>query len=116
LIFKQEASDIDTLPNRVIPIDIQIKTEKGIVTSGRRYLAPAVEQETCSSITEYIDMTAKERAEHITLLVDENDILEILSNPARIKVASDGGFNPSSGISSYGWVIAFNRILIAKGS
>jgi hypothetical protein len=60
-------------------------------------------------------MTAKERAERITLLVDENDILEILSNPARIEVASDGGFDPSSGISSYGWVIAFNRILIAKG-
>jgi ribonuclease HI len=30
-------------------------------------------------------------------------------------VASDGGFDPATGISSYGWVIAFNRVLIAKG-
>jgi ribonuclease HI len=115
LIFQKEAYNLDTLPNRVIPIDIQIETEEGIVTGGWRDLAPEVEQETCSSIAEYITMTARARSERITLLVDEIDIAEILRNPARIEVASDGGFDPSSGISSYGWVIAFNRILIAKG-
>jgi hypothetical protein len=60
-------------------------------------------------------MTGMERFERISLLVDELEIKEILGNPTQIEVASDGGFDPSTGISSYGWVIAFNRILIAKG-
>jgi hypothetical protein len=60
-------------------------------------------------------MTARERSEHITLLVDEIDISECLRNPTRIEVASDGGFDPLSSISSYRWIIAFNRILIVKG-
>jgi hypothetical protein len=36
------------------------------------------------------------------LLIDEPEIHDILRNPTRIEVASDGGFDPSTGISSYG--------------
>jgi hypothetical protein len=60
-------------------------------------------------------MTAAAQAEKITLLLEEKAISQILKDPTRIKVASDGGFDPTTGISSYGWVIAFNRVLIAKG-
>jgi hypothetical protein len=74
-----------------------------------------LENNLCSNLKEYIDMTAAARSKKIMLLVEESVLTDILRNPTRIKVASDGGFDPSSGISSYGWVVAFNRTLIAKG-
>jgi hypothetical protein len=39
----------------------------------------------------------------------------LLKNPTKIEVASDGGFDPGTGISTYGWVVAINQDLIAKG-
>jgi hypothetical protein len=53
--------------------------------------------------------------EHVSLLVDKSEIEMTLGNSTRIEVASDGGFDPASGISTFGWVIAMNRRLIAKG-
>jgi hypothetical protein len=47
--------------------------------------------------------------------MEEEDIKAILQHPTRIEIASDGGYNSTTGISSYGWVIAFNRTLIAMG-
>jgi hypothetical protein len=44
------------------------------------------------------------------LLLDEHDIASILSQPTHIvETAFDGGFNPSMGISSYGWTGAMNK-------
>jgi hypothetical protein len=50
-----------------------------------------------------------------TLLLEEQDIAEILSHLTTIEIASDGGFNPSTGISSFGWVVAMNKTLVAMG-
>jgi hypothetical protein len=50
-----------------------------------------------------------------TLLMEEREIDKILSKPTIIEIASDGGFNPSTGISSFGWVVAMNKTLIAMG-
>jgi ribonuclease HI len=51
----------------------------------------------------------------LNILMEEGEILDIFTHPTRVKIASDGGFNPKTGKSSYGWVIAANKILIAKG-
>jgi ribonuclease HI len=32
-----------------------------------------------------------------------------------VEVETDGGFNPKTGISSYGWIMAVNKTLVAKG-
>jgi hypothetical protein len=47
--------------------------------------------------------------------VDELEIKITLGIPTRIEVALDGGFDPASGISTFGWVIAMNRRLTVKG-
>jgi hypothetical protein len=39
----------------------------------------------------------------------------MLSQLTNIEIASDGGFNPSTGISSFGWVVAINKTLVAIG-
>jgi hypothetical protein len=106
---------MEVLPNRVIPIDITIETAEGIVMGNWSQMDPEAEPETCSNIREYINMTARERSERIMLLIDENGIANRLSQPTHVKVASDGGFDPLTGISSYGWIVAFNRTLVAKG-
>jgi enamine deaminase RidA (YjgF/YER057c/UK114 family) len=115
-IFHKSAYNLDALPDKVIPIDIKTETEEGIVTDSWSQMVPTEKDPNiCSSLREYINLTAKKRSERIMLLIDENDMVNCLSNPTRIEVASDGGFDPSSGISSYGWIIAFNRSLVAKG-
>jgi hypothetical protein len=117
LMFDKEPNQIVCeLPFGAFPIDITMQTDNNIVTSkwGDVKLEK-MDDELCGSMHDYITMTAAARAERITLLLEEKEISQILKNPTRIEVASDGGFDPTSGISSYGWVIAFNRVLIAKG-
>jgi ribonuclease HI len=116
LFFYKTSHPVNSLPQTIIPVDIKLQTEELILIEGCFNISPEPnEQETCGNLTEYIRMTAAARAEKIMLLIDEPEIHDILRNPTRIEVASDGGFDPSTGISSYGWVIAFNRTLIAKG-
>jgi hypothetical protein len=115
LFFQRASSDLETLPSRTIPINIQLQTDEVIVTGGGSTLGPEMEQETCSNLQEYIVQTAKARSEKIMLLAEEQEIKRILGNSTRIEVASDGGLDPSTGISTYGWVIAFNQTLVAKG-
>jgi hypothetical protein len=52
---------------------------------------------------------------HTSLLMDPNDIQEIFHDKTHIEIASDGGHDPESGISTFGWVIAANTSLMAKG-
>lgn len=52
---------------------------------------------------------------NIQLTVDETDIHQQLRNSATFDVVTDGSYNRTSGISSYGWVITLNKTIIAKG-
>jgi hypothetical protein len=117
MIFHKESIDLGELPSDIIvPIDIKAQTGDNIITSNRTPAELDAEATAiCTGLKNYIAMNAKVRAECITLLVEEQEISQILQNPARIEVASDGGFDPATGISSYCWVIALNRVLVAKG-
>jgi enamine deaminase RidA (YjgF/YER057c/UK114 family) len=115
LIFQKDSVEAE-LPSLIIPIDITLQTNDSIIAEGRSSLDLSdTENAACNSLKEYIELTAMARSERITLLVEESAIASLLRDPTRIEVASDGGFEPSSGISLYGWVKAFNRTLIAKG-
>jgi hypothetical protein len=115
LIFQKDSVE-GALPSQIIPIDITLQTDDSIITEGRSHLELSeTENATCNCLKEYVKLTAMARSERITILAEESTIASVLRDPTRIEVASDGDLEPSSGISSYGWVIAFNRILIAKG-
>jgi hypothetical protein len=51
----------------------------------------------------------------ITILNDTEDITNVFTSPTHIEIASDGGHDPESGISTYGWVVSADKQLIAKG-
>jgi hypothetical protein len=52
---------------------------------------------------------------NISLLVDEHDIPSFFQEKAHIEIASDGGHDPKTGISTFGWAVAVDKLLIAKG-
>jgi hypothetical protein len=51
----------------------------------------------------------------ISMLMDPDEIPLILQNKAHFEIASDGGHDPDTGISTFGWTAAVNKMLIAKG-
>jgi hypothetical protein len=51
----------------------------------------------------------------ICLTMEESDILDQFQQQALINTATDGGFDQRQGIISYGWVVAVNEMVIAKG-
>jgi hypothetical protein len=51
----------------------------------------------------------------VSLLYDTDDIKELFHSRARVDIASDGGHDPETGISTFGWVVSANKLLIAKG-
>jgi hypothetical protein len=116
IFHSNELDETDSLPTRIVPIDIKLETEESIITSGWSYLKPDPQDDAiCSSLKDYIKMTLTARSERITMLLEEQDIKRILENPSSFEIASDGGFDPATGISSYGWVVALNKILVAQG-
>jgi hypothetical protein len=52
---------------------------------------------------------------NISLLVDDHDLPSLFQDKAHIDIASDGGHDPKTGISTFGWAVAVNKLLIAKG-
>jgi hypothetical protein len=116
LIFNSESTPIEELPQYTIPIDVKTKTDQNIVTSigGLLDLSKSHQADT-NTFSAIIENQKSLRVDKITLLVEEHEISETLKNPTRFEIASDGGFDPSSGISSHGWAVALNRMLIAKG-
>jgi hypothetical protein len=117
MIFNTEALEItESLPKRTIPIDIKLTTEENIITGGwSSSVDTPTTDETCSSLKEYITMTSTARSERITMLLEEQDIKRFLETASLFEIASDGGFDPATGISSYGWVVAINKVLVAQG-
>jgi hypothetical protein len=51
---------------------------------------------------------------NVALLFDETEFT-LPEGRNDFEIASDGGYDPSSGISTFGWVVAMNQQLIARG-
>lgn len=116
LIFSTEYTVIDRVPEHLIAIDIKSQTTENITTGGWSPFQKATHKRVvCQCFTEHVNQHQKVLSEHISILVEESEIVATLKNPTRIEVASDGGFDPTSGISTFGWEVAMNRRLIAKG-
>jgi hypothetical protein len=107
---------IKELPHRKIPVDIKTQTDQTIVTSCCGLLEPETSRQADpTTFADIIKHRTTMGPDKIMLLVEEQELMQMLENPARFEIASDGGFDPISGISSHGWVVAINRVLIAKG-
>jgi hypothetical protein len=64
--------------------------------------------------------TAKSMLQHLVgfteiLFDDENQESTIPEENALFEIASDGGHDPQTGISTFGWVVTMDRQILAKG-
>lgn len=110
---------MDSAPRTAYPIDIVITTEEQIITSRESNRRP---QMTTTLQSEYIRLNEHWHIKqhdpllkHIQLLMDQEEIMDRLQQPVCIEIASDGGFNPTTGRSTYGWAIAIDKINLAMG-
>jgi hypothetical protein len=51
----------------------------------------------------------------ITMIMDDGDIETLISRGSTFAFASDGGHDPISGVSTFGWVATINSTVIAQG-
>jgi hypothetical protein len=62
--------------------------------------------------------TSAENTNHlignITMIMDDDDIGILIHGKPVFEFASDGGYDPSSGISTFGWVASVNSTIIAQ--
>jgi hypothetical protein len=103
------------LPPFAVPVDI-IRKDKNLIKT-------STVPKWAMSTTKSEELKWYERApahlEHIigTVAIHsaEHEITNLFTNNPKIEIASDGGHEPSTGISTFGWVVAANSIIIAKG-
>jgi hypothetical protein len=114
-MFQKESTRHSKPPEEKIPIDILSVTKDHIMTGipcGKQEKQP---KET-ADIENFPSRLRRLPLEWtVSLLMEENDIDQQLSSQTTFEIASDGGYDPLSGISSFGWVISMNRSLLAKG-
>jgi hypothetical protein len=117
IFFRVDFDSNKKLPEDVVPIDIINSTDQNIITSkASQILIPNDCSLMPSTLKDKLKIQQEGPLLHwVKLLAEENDIAQILSEPTRIELASDGGREPKSGISTYGWVFSINRTLIAMG-
>jgi ribonuclease HI len=104
-------------PDQAVPIDIAGESNKNWIT-GQIVPQPtpdSTHHRTPTNIAEAI-LADESRLENTTkILMEAQDISKLFSNHMIVETASEGGFNPNTGISSFGWVVAVNKTLIAMG-
>jgi hypothetical protein len=98
-------------------MDVLAQTVEHYITGCGGTVAPKqILKKDTIKITEKLAQRSLETLLHnIKLMTDEEELQEILCQPAYIDIATDGSFNPNTGISSYGWVIMINDFVTATG-
>jgi hypothetical protein len=111
-----KTTTIKKLPPHAIPVDILYKTDNTLKiskTPGYRHTKKSAPQPKAWY------KNAPERWEHmlgkITMLISDEEIEQLINKRTVFEAASDGGFDPTSGISSFGWVATINKIIVARG-
>jgi hypothetical protein len=106
-----------TPPPEATPIDI-INSSEGSITMRRTAPITSTTHNQLTTTTPWF-IQPVEALDHIvgtvSLLYDTDEIKELFHSKARMDIASDGGHDPETGISTFGWAVSVNKILIAKG-
>jgi hypothetical protein len=104
------------LPADAIPVDIQVVTEKHIITGRTATLLQESKLTDATTFLAKIKIDQQDSLLHnVELQLDEQRIRQSIQRPAQFDTASDGGHDQITGILTYGWVISINEIIIATG-
>jgi hypothetical protein len=102
-------------PTTYIPTDILHITEHEIRTANTQ---PMLKNPVTTRRYQRWFEEAPKNLQHLIgntdIIFDDSD-LELWEDHSAFEIASDGGHDPQSGISTFGWVVARNRQIIAKG-
>jgi hypothetical protein len=105
----------------VLPIDVKSESGEWIITdlvSERINNIPRPENISTTIATTFsakVKARANLSTTRVNIEVDESDLEIILSQKSIIDIASNGSHNRHTGNLTYGWVIAINTTVIAKG-
>jgi hypothetical protein len=118
MLFNKSESVLELEPpEQAIPIDIVGESNENWITGKNSTQPPTVStpHRSPKNTAEAILADASRLENTTKILMEAQDIPKLFSNHTIVETASDGGFNPSTGISSFGWVVAANKTLIAMG-
>jgi hypothetical protein len=103
------------LPPYAIPVDVIRRDRQFIKTSKMSTLLTTNKKEK----NKVWYQRAPEHLEHIigaiTIRMTETAVQHLINPNSHFEIASDGGHEPHSGISTFGWVVAVNKTIIATG-
>jgi hypothetical protein len=103
------------LPPYATPTDVLNREQHTIKTSRTAQQVPAKTRETAVKWYQKAPKHWKHLVGDVSMRVIEEEITGIITANAKIEMASDGGNEPSTGISTFGWAIAVNKTIIATG-
>jgi hypothetical protein len=118
VIFQRKATAIyRSRPLGIIPIDVLSQTRETYITGPiASFARPPQRQSDNDTLWVKIDKAAPDNLVYdVTITAPEDEIQETLAQKTYIDMATDGSYDETSGISSYGWVVSFNDFVVATG-
>jgi hypothetical protein len=99
------------------PIDIIGETPHSYITGREATVAKEVRKnQTAHNLYNKLAQRSTETLLHkIKLMTDEADLHETFRQTVYIDIATDGSYDPETGISSFGWAIMINDFVAATG-
>lgn len=115
-LFTTQHLESSELPSDATPIDL-IRKSPTTYTTGKP--TPARKYPSIRRIKSFSDLILSRATtnffSNVKLTMDDEYIRGQLQRTALIDTATDGGYEPTSGITSYGWVMSINETVVAKG-
>jgi ribonuclease HI len=120
--FRKEYETVTAIASATAtPIEIIRQTNDSIITNIPKPTMTHVdrdEQETEDEIITYVTRNMpkwKHLLNHVEWETPKDTARALLNGASILNIASDGGYEPKSGISTYGWVLATNEQVIVTG-
>jgi hypothetical protein len=114
--FSNEPCKTSTLPDDATPVNILHHNNKHYVTGQ----LPELQETPKSTTTTFYEKLMQQRNNtmfhSVDMIADEKYLHHLFQRHALIDTATDGGHDPYTGILTYGWVIAVNECIIARGT
>jgi hypothetical protein len=110
-------STVSVVSEDAAPVDISIETGKHVITSKNTGYKTCHEPEQhIKHISTGLTTNAKDLIlHHVNMTVDTEDLRNSIIDGQHFEAATDGGFDPTSGVSTYGWVISLDKQVVAMG-
>jgi ribonuclease HI len=103
------------LPPYAIPVDVLFQGPRTIKTSNVPNQLPTAKKEIPAVWYKKAPNHLRHLIGDVLMNTTEETISQAITPNSKFEIATGGGYEPTTGISTYGWVVAANTIIIAKG-